>query len=176
MSLRDFMPSRMQISDEEVRRRNIRRGSNDEDWVCPECKRPHPGFHYECSYCGNNVKRPEIEKVIFDSSKEYVLVYDLENSRDEVMATRGTIVKNVRADERETGYLFDVDRKTHYTYYQWMLAENTEKNLALIQQLYAKQAERDRIAQEVKNILKQIQYAPLPRGRSDEEDDERSDS
>ena len=113
----------------------------------------------------------------FDMSKEYVLVYDLENTRDEILVPQGTIVKNVRADERDSGYLFDVDGKTYSTYYQWMLAEHTEKNLELIQLLHVKQDERDRVAREIKNISKQIQYAPLPRGREEDDDeDERVDS
>jgi hypothetical protein len=85
----------------------------------------------------------------------------------------------VRADERDSGYLFDVEEETYSTYYQWMLAERTERNLELIQLLYTKQIERDRMSQEIKGIFKQIQYAPLPIGRDDDDDDdddERADS
>ena len=52
-------PSIMQISDEEVARRNkFFTGDRDDTWICPECKRPHPGFHFECTYCKSGVKRP----------------------------------------------------------------------------------------------------------------------
>jgi hypothetical protein len=51
-------PSMMKISDEEVARRNRNfTGHRDDEWVCPNCMRPHPGYHYQCSYCNSGVKR-----------------------------------------------------------------------------------------------------------------------